>query len=275
MDRLARSLAPIAAVPGVHRLARQLCGRRGAFEISLGSARFAGSLDNFVDREAYLSNGYERPMIDLFLAQLPRGGVVMDVGANCGNHSALFAAHFDRVLSFEPNLAVLPMLRRNAELNMARYPGRRIDVHPIGLGDRAGELPFFNISNGNLGLGTFSAIEQYDQPLQQTGAVRVEVADDLLGELVIAAAKIDVQGFEAEVLRGMQAILARSRPLVWVELGDGALNAIATRADVQALFPYPIALRRFAPAPGLLRRHALTLHGADQLVNGDYLVSPA
>lgn len=120
-------------------------------------------------------------------------------------------------------------------------------IQAYGLGDIEAELDFFNIDNGNHGLGTFSSAEQYDQPLQKVGVARIAVGDDFItGNAIdrVDAIKIDVQGLEPEVLIGLKNTLFRDRPLVWLEVGAGTRVNMATVRDIEKLFPYPIAINR-------------------------------
>jgi len=273
--KLARSLSFLSGVRGSRRLLQSLAGDQGAFRISLDGAVMTGDLSSYIEKQAFLFNGYEREFIDLFLSRVPRGGTVLDVGANIGNHTLIFSGHFDAVHSFEPNPVVLAKLRQNVDQTLKANPGRAITVHPVGLGKVAEELPFYNIFNGNEGLGTFLKVEQYDRPLEQVQTLKIERADDYLGEISVSAIKIDVQGFEPNVLRGMQNILARNKPVIWLEFGEGTEADVPTLADVQTLFPYPIRMERFVGvSSGLFNRITLVPHPGPGLVNADYLILP-
>lgn len=270
--KFVRQFAFLRGVRGWQRLANKLCSRHGTFEIDLGGVRLSGKLSSYIDRQSFLFDGNERDQIELFLRAVPRGGTALDVGANIGNHSVLFSKHFERVVCFEPNPELWPTLEHNASLN----PTRSITVRRVGLSDEAADLPFYNIENGNMGLGTFAATEQYDQKLKLSGIARVEVADELLGDIELAAIKIDVQGFEPQVLRGMRAILKRNRPVVWAEFGQGTAASGDSRRDVEELFPYPIVIQRFVARRGILTfRLELQDYSESTIELGDYLIKPA
>ncbi len=269
--RLARSLRGLRRVRGWQRIADRLAGRSGRFVVRNGPVVFSGDLASYIDRQVYLLGGYEADMIALFLRQVAGRGTVLDVGANAGNHSVFFSRHFARVIAFEPNPDLWQQLTDNAALN----PGT-IEVHRLGLSDEAGEFQLYNIDNGNNGLATFLPDEQYDKPLEAFATARTVVADDHLPGIIVDAVKIDVQGFEPQVLRGMQALLARSRPVVWVEFGAGTLSAAAHRSEVETLFPYPIALAKFTPVTGALTTSMrLDPYSRDVIELGDYAITPA
>src|SRR4029079_6702476 len=69
-----------------------------------------------------------------------RPPVIWDVGGHIGYHALGFAAHqrAARVVSFEPNSANLARLRANLDRNSDL--AARIDVVPMALADRSGEL---------------------------------------------------------------------------------------------------------------------------------------
>lgn len=248
----------------------------GAFLVDNRGIFFAGDLGVAIDREVYLHGGYESESIDLFLASVAadRRGLILDVGCNAGTHSLRFAKAFATVHAFDPNPALWAQFETNAALNGAS----NITLHRLGLGDTEAQLPLYAIDSDNHGLGTFSDSPQYDRPLIQIGEARVANGADYvqgLGIDRVDAIKIDVQGFEAEVLRGFAPVLARDRPLVWVEAGGEAAGAIRTPDQMQALFPYKIAITQIQGYRRLFSYGSRLAPAAEKLVSGDYLVRPA
>jgi len=239
-----RALRFLQNVRGWRRLVATLSPPRDEpFGVTTDGVNYAGSLASYLDREVWFFGRYENDLINLFLAAVPlnRRRVCLDIGGNVGNHSLAFGQAFSTVHTFEPNPEVLAQLRHNVSLNSAMD----ICVHPIGLGNEDGEIPFYNIRNGNLGLGTFSPVEQYDQPLVRIGEAKIRRGDDVVRELEIGpvdAVKIDVQGLEPEVLRGLAKTLARDLPVVWLEVAAGTQSCMARLTDLEALFPYPISV---------------------------------
>lgn len=150
------------------------------------------------------------------LAQRPHP-VLWDVGANIGAMS-LFAARRApagaRVESFEPSPRVHARLARQLALN----PGLPVRAHRLALSDRAGTADFHEsaeVSNG--GLGTL-----YAAPNTVALATAVETArgDDLIASGLVPppdVMKIDVEGFEPEVLDGLASMLATHHPVLCVE----------------------------------------------------------
>jgi FkbM family methyltransferase len=140
------------------------------------------------------------------------GPVIYDVGANIGLYSVIFAADPGRaVVSFEPSHLVLPYLRANIELN------RLVNVHiePIALSESAGRVPF-----------TLDNVTTCTSHVSSRGEPGVEVACSDLDSLVEGGRwpapdliKLDVEGHDEPILRGMTRLLARRRPYVCLEGG--------------------------------------------------------
>jgi FkbM family methyltransferase len=270
---VARSLRILRHVRGWQGAANRMTGWSGSFVVDNGGARMAGDLSSFIDRQIFLFGGYERDQIGHFLKAVPRCGTVLDVGANVGNHSIAFSRAFAKVHAFEPNPALWQAFERNVALN----PGADVTLHRIGLSDAAADLPLLNIDNGNLGLATFLDVDQYEWPLQEVARARVERADDYLGGIFVDAVKIDVQGFEPQVLRGMPRLLERCRPVVWAEFSAGTVTqTYGNRTAIEALFPYPVALSRFEIEENMIsRRVVLVPYRSHEIEQGDYVISPA
>jgi len=187
----------------------------------------------------HLFGGYESAQIRCFLSRIPaeRHGTILDIGANAGTHSLAFARVFETVHAFEPNPMLWPQFERNMELNGLT----NVRLHKLGLADRDSELTLHLIDKPNYGLGTFSTVEQYDLPLRPAVTCPIRHAGNYLAEIgagPVDAVKIDVQGFEPEVLRGLHNILKRYRPVIWCEIGSATSAKIATTSELSELVPF-------------------------------------
>lgn len=263
--KLAKSLGFLRRVRGWPAIATKLAKHDVEFECRRGLVRFAGNLKSPIDREAYLYGSYDWHKIAPFLAQVTRHGVIADVGANIGNHALAFARHFNRVISFEPNPEVWPLIERNIAIN----PWAKIELRKVGLGDAVADLPIF--VNDNHGLSTF-----LDGELDNAHGLsaRIAVGDEELRGVAVDAIKIDVQGFEPNVLRGLRETIIANRPLIWVEISETTLRT-PTASALAELIPVPFRLMLYTSRRGgFLNRTALVEHNAEHLPVGDYLVIP-
>jgi FkbM family methyltransferase len=139
------------------------------------------------------------------VAQLAsEGGLLVDVGANAGYFSLVWAAARpdNRVLAVEPSPRNIALLEDNISRNGL---AQRTRILPLALGRKSGRAWFDPGPPAQTGWGGLS--------LDVTG-VEVEVArlDDVLGAREeVAVLKIDAEGADLWVLEGCEALLASRR----------------------------------------------------------------
>jgi len=150
---------------------------------------------------------YENFNVEFFTALLRPGMSVIDVGANIGHYSAIAARRVGesgRVIAIEPSMENCRFIERTRELN---HLGN-LEIVDRAASDVSGPgVLYLNRDN--------KADHRIFDP---TGTrprmpVTLTTIDDLADELGVGRIdllKIDVQGAEASVFRGMSALLARS-----------------------------------------------------------------
>jgi FkbM family methyltransferase len=140
------------------------------------------------------------PLHDVGLALLP-GDVVFDVGANFGDKTAALLARGVKVVSVEPQPGCVAVLN-------GRFGGNpNVTVIPKGLGGRPGLLEM-SINNAAPALSTFSPEWMTgrfkDQVWDQKLDIAITTLDKLVQEFGVPRyIKIDVEGFEYEVITGL------------------------------------------------------------------------
>ncbi len=136
----------------------------------------------------------------MMLALRP-GDLLVDVGANVGLHTVLAAACGAEVVALEPLPAARTMLERNVARN--GFTGR-VNVLAAGAAATRGELTFTDgpsCLNHVVGEGESPGV-----PVRKVPVVRLD--DVVPAGRPVVMLKIDVEGFEAEVLRGAARLLA-------------------------------------------------------------------
>lgn len=189
------------------------------------------SISRFV---AANSTFYEAPFLRLLEAVLPSDGVVVDVGAHIGNHAVYFGAVLGHpVLALEPNPHSRAVLERNVEANDL---ADRVVVSGVaaGPGDGSGTL----LPQAADDAGTMSLVHGDDRNGLE---VRVRTLDEVYAEAApvgggdaVVLVKIDVEGYELEVLRGARQLLEEHRPLVTTELQSVA-DVATLREELEPL----------------------------------------
>jgi FkbM family methyltransferase len=171
---------------------------------------------------------FETPLPRIFLETIARTtGLVVDVGANTGFYSLLAARRGSNVLAFEPVPAVREILIRNVAGN--RLQGK-IKISACAASDRAGRATLFVPDPSHGLIETSSSLNEQFQPHASTLEVDVAPLDTLLlpGQKV-GVVKIDAEGHEAAVLRGAMGLIARDRPVLFVEVLPAAEMIFMTR----------------------------------------------
>jgi FkbM family methyltransferase len=169
------------------------------------------------------AEAYEHSFRSAMLACIRPGDCVWDVGANVGFYSELFAMAVGRagkVISFEPSPACIRVLEERLR---ERAMGVSWEVVPVALSDDDGEA-WLSVASGDTAPDNHLASEHEPAVVR----VRTERGDAVVaaGHAAPEVIKIDVEGFEGEVLDGMGLVLDRpSLRAVCVEVHFGALNA--------------------------------------------------
>ena len=125
----------------------------------------------------------------------------VDVGANIGSYTVLAGAAVGaRCISFEPLTDTYQHLQHNVCLNDIK---ERVQALNIGIGREDGVLRF------TVGLDTVNHVAISDEIDNGTTLeVRVMSLDDALGDVLPKLIKIDVEGFETNVIAGATRILS-------------------------------------------------------------------
>ncbi len=141
------------------------------------------------------------------------GDTAVDVGANVGYMSSLFAHRVGRrgrVESFEPHPRIFERLERNLG---AIDSAEAIRVHQCALGDRDGSARLLEptIFGINQGAAVVAARDTAPQRAAEGIDVRVARLDTVIADRQIALLKVDVEGFEPQVLSGAAEALSQHR----------------------------------------------------------------
>ena len=186
---------------------------------------------------------YEVPIQNIFAQHLKAGDVFYDIGANVGFFSIVAAklvGEGGKVYAFEPGENNANSIRHNAELNNFD----RIQMIEKAVSNTSGE--------GQLLLAKYSgghALATADAPPDLAGQVTVDLVsiDDLIAAGQIEPpnfVKVDVEGAELDVLKGMTQTIKTYQPTVIYEVDDGDRAAYERKyqelADFFKSFDYKV-----------------------------------
>lgn len=159
------------------------------------------------------ATGYwDRPNVELLTGHITPDTVALDIGASLGLWTLPLAraarATGARLWCFEPNPENIPWLAANIERNDLAGV---VDLHEIALGARQGTA---RLGLRERGGGNGAVVDAPDPDAVEVPLTRL---DDLDFPRRVSLLKMDVEGFELEVLRGATALVARDRPVIFGE----------------------------------------------------------
>jgi FkbM family methyltransferase len=213
-----------------------------------------------------------RKLLEKFRSLVANGDCVLDLGGHIG-YTALFFSSLvgssGHVYVFEPSPENLRYLRRNVDL-CART---NMTVVESAASDKSGWCALF--SDSETGQNSTIVTEfrsEHLAPDSPTFSVRTTTVDEFVGENKIRPGfiKIDTEGAEAQILKGMKTTLRDSKPRMLIEISlnvSEVLNLLAT-ADYQTYTDSGLEIRsadQLAETPYVFAFHATDTSAAARL----------
>jgi FkbM family methyltransferase len=153
---------------------------------------------------------YELEMLRDMAARLQPGDLVLDIGANIGNHTLYLASVAGcRVHAFEPNKHLCEALVQSVEFNRQ---SDRVVVHQVGVAASEGMARFSHLDPANLGAQSLEQVQDADED-----SIQLVSLDQMQWPYPIRMIKVDVEGMESDVIKGAQQLIQRDKPALYVE----------------------------------------------------------
>lgn len=140
-------------------------------------------------------------------------GVAVDVGANVGTWTRVLARLFAQVHAFEP----IPAFRECLEMNIIPADLEHVKIHECALGCQSGEVEMSVNPSSSGWTHVRSSSEKSGNSFVNVPIRSLDGFD--IGKVHLI--KIDVEGFELNVVRGAEKTIIRHRPVVIVEQKPG------------------------------------------------------
>ena len=214
MEKFARraALFPVFSLLVLILRVRAAFGRSSLEVVAatLDGMRFRCRPPDLIQMYIWLFGIWEPELSAFIAARLAPGDCFLDVGANIGYFSVLAARRVgDRgaVIAVEPSPIVFPLLEESARLNDV---GAGVRLVNAAAGSEVGSIPIYSGPSHNIGLTTTVA----ERGFELEGVVPSLPLDAILRpeeKAALRMIKIDVEGREPEVLRGMRGLIGDSR----------------------------------------------------------------
>ena len=140
-----------------------------------------------------------------------KNGLVLDVGANIGNHTLYFCNECEVacVHCFEPITSTYAILKKNIEINNLVD---RVVLHCLAIGEKSGKAKVAVYDKNNIG-ATYLTIDR-------DGGIPMICIDDMTFDRSVSLIKIDVEGFEMQAIRGCLKTIEKDKPYIMIEIRD-------------------------------------------------------
>jgi len=188
-----------------------------------------------IDFAIFLGNIYERRTRAALRKLVSPGSLVLDIGANIGAHTlhlAQIVGPNGRVMAFEPTDFAFRKLSRNLELNPSL--ATRVEAYHCFLTASDGaSVPHAIYSSWPLAVEAGLHAKHLGREMQ-TELAQARSLDSILSERVarkVQLVKLDVDGFECDVLRGASSMLRDTRPIFVMELAPYVLEERGASLD--------------------------------------------
>jgi FkbM family methyltransferase len=177
--------------------------------------------DRYIGRSLDLYGEWAEGELELLGLFIKPGDTVVDVGANLGTHTVFFAHKAGAqgaVFAFEPQRVVFQLLCANLALNGLTT----VHARQAAVSRRSGTMSVPDVAYDDA--GNYGGVGLVDGDRVGAGGGE-QVPVMTLDELALQRCrllKIDVEGMELDVLEGAHALIAATRPLIYVENNDVA-----------------------------------------------------
>lgn len=187
------------------------------FPLTYKNISFLISLDpqnGYIDEKIFDQGYFEPEMLDAFLRYLKPGMTFVDIGANIGQHT-LFVSRIvgasGNVISFEPIPHLYEQIKRSVHANAMT----NCNIINAGCGEKE-ETKTLYINKANIG-GSSLVVPSINSNDGEISIKILKAEDILLDYEKIDLIKIDVEGYEYQALLGLEKIIARDKPVFFIE----------------------------------------------------------
>jgi len=220
-----------------------------------GNIMWLDATDKGISRELLYSGKRECRSTDFLQTFLKTGEICVDIGANIGYYAlqeARLVGDSGKIFAIEPSRDNIELLKKNIEAN--RYKNITVYRSAVGSENRTGEINLSRSSNQH----SFLTLDKNFSG--KTEKVEIITLDTFLKDKPYPHfVRMDVEGYEKDVIIGMKGVLNHQKPLkIFMELhtpslSDTGLGILTTLRDagfiIGAVFKERYSMLEREPKP--------------------------
>ena len=212
-----------------------------AFSKDFYGLKYKGNLNNNIDANVFFYGAFEKPLLfflrdtlNALITETPKA-IFMDIGANVGHHSIFLSKFASQVLAFEP----YPKVNMQFKQQIAHNNISNIQIFEIGLSDRCETLNYYAPTGNNEGIGSFDE-SSIGKGNTSYGKLELQEGDQVIESdswKNIKLIKIDVEGFEKKVIKGLSRTIEEERPVIVCEITYGQQLSFVSIEELSSYLP--------------------------------------
>ena len=212
-----------------------------AFSKDFYGLKYKGNLNNNIDASVFFYGAFEKPLLfflrdtlNALITETPKT-IFMDIGANVGHHSIFLSKFASQVLAFEP----YPKVNMQFRQQIAHNNISNIQIFETGLSDRRETLNYYAPTGNNEGIGSFDE-SSIGKGNTSYGKLELQEGDQVIESdswKNIKLIKIDVEGFEKKVIKGLSRTIEEERPVIVCEITYGQQLSFVSIEELRSYLP--------------------------------------
>ena len=212
-----------------------------AFSKDFYGLKYKGNLNNNIDANVFFYGAFEKPLLfflrdtlNALITETPKA-IFMDIGANVGHHSIFLSKFASQVLAFEP----YPKVNMQFKQQIAHNNISNIQIFENGLSDRRETLNYYAPTGNNEGIGSFDE-SSIGKGNTSYGKLELQEGDQVIESdswKNIKLIKIDVEGFEKKVIKGLSRTIEEERPVIVCEITYGQQLSFVSIEQLKSYLP--------------------------------------
>ena len=212
-----------------------------AFSKDFYGLKYKGNLNNNIDANVFFYGAFEKPLLfflrdtlNALITETPKA-IFMDIGANVGHHSIFLSKFASQVLAFEP----YPKVNMQFKQQIAHNNISNIQIFENGLSDRRETLNYYAPTGNNEGIGSFDE-SSIGKGNTSYGKLELQEGDQVIESdswKNIKLIKIDVEGFEKKVIKGLSRTIEEERPVIVCEITYGQQLSFVSIEELKSYLP--------------------------------------
>ena len=206
--------------PSVVRRILMLMGKN-KFNISINNFIFEIDIRESIERKTFFLKSYEKERMSYLVNYIKKSNIFIDIGAHIGFYSILTSNYFKQIYSYEPNFRNYQKLLKNIKQNKLE---KKIKAFNHGLGEKQQKLKGISANKGELIQTSGFSISKNNITGEDVSILKGDDVIKLTNEDITL--KIDVEGYEYNVLKGLEGTLNNNNCFIQIEIWDKNLKNV-------------------------------------------------